>query len=144
MRRVVIAVAAAMSALALAGGASAVSKVAPGHEPFEITCEGLGTITISVQRSENRGAVQIVGLKAHLIPVAFAFSFVNVTEGEVVFSETETLPGHGNQPTITCTAVFFEGPASELPLAPGETLPPGVDPTDVVRLTLTALVIVKP
>jgi hypothetical protein len=143
MRRVLIALAGAASALALASPASAVPKLAPGHEAFEITCTGLGTITISVQRSENRGAVQIVGRKAHLIPVEFEFTLLNVTENEVIFSETETLSGHQNQTTTTCTAVFFEGPAAQLPLEPGEMLPPTVAPTDIVRAFLTVQVIVK-
>ncbi len=128
----------------LAGSASAVSKVAPGHEAFEITCEGLGSITISVQRSENRGAVQIVGRKGHLIPVEFEFTILNLTQDEVVFSETETFRGHRNQATITCTTVLFEGPASELELGPGEELPPDVAPTDILRVVLTAEVILKP
>jgi hypothetical protein len=128
----------------LAPSALAVSKVAPGHEPFEIACEGLGSITISVQRSENRGAVQIVGRKGHLIPVEFEFTILNLTQDEVVFSETETFRGHRNQATITCTTVFFEGPASELELGPGEQLPPDVAPTDILRVVFTAEVILKP
>jgi hypothetical protein len=40
--------------------------------------------------------------------------------------------------------VFFEGPASELPLEEGEELPPEVAPTDIVRLFLTVEVVVKP
>jgi hypothetical protein len=134
--------------LATASTASASGPAAPGKDLFELDCDGLGTITVSAQRSENAsGAVQIVGQQGHLIGVTFEFTFFDVTTDTVVFSESDAV-GHGhahpNQPTSICTVVFFEGPASELPLEEGEELPPEVAPTDIVRLFLTVEVVVKP
>ena len=133
--------------LAVAGTAAASGPAPPGKDLFEVDCEGLGTITVSVQRAEDSsGAAQIVGQRGHLIPVRFDFTLLDVTTGEVIFSEPDAVGNgnaHSNQATTTCTVVFFEGPASEL-LEEGEELPPGVAPTDIVRAVLTVEVVVKP
>jgi len=147
MRRTIFMLAALTAALTVvAGPASAVNWVAPGHVEETIECAGLGTIVISVQRSDNVGAVQIVGQQGLLIPVAFEFALLNLTENTVIFSESGAVGGghaHGNQTTTTCSRVLFEGPASELPLEPGEQLPPTVQPTDIVRAVVTVTVVAK-
>jgi hypothetical protein len=134
--------------LATAGTASASGPAPPGKELFEVDCEGLGTLTVSAQRSENsNGAVQMVGQQGHLLGVSFEFTLFNVTTDTVIESESDAVGGgnaHRNQATTTCTVVFFEGPAAELPLEEGEQLPPGVAPTDIVRASLTLEAVVRP
>lgn len=136
---------AATAAIGLvASTASASGPAAPGKDLVQITCDGLGTITVSVQRGENsNGAGQIVGQKGHGIPVSFTFTLTDVTTSTVIDSET-TATGHGNghpnQPATHCSGVIFEGPASDFF---GPQLPPGVAPTDTIRATIDGFVIVK-
>jgi hypothetical protein len=135
-------VAAAVLAAGLAVGPWVPAQAQPpGHNVETIVCEGLGTIDVSVQRSDNFGAVQIVGTKGHLIPVAFTFTLENLTDDTVLFSETEAKKGHRNQETTQCS-LTFTGTWEELG-EPGEEPPPGVDPTDILQFTLTAKVIAK-
>jgi hypothetical protein len=136
-------VAAAVLAAGLAVGPWAAPAQAqpPGHNVETIECEGLGTIDISVQRSDNFGAVQIVGTTGHLIPVAFTFTLENLTDDTVLFSETEAKNGHRNQATTPCS-LTFTGTWEEVG-EPGEEPPPGVDPDDILQFTLTADVIAK-
>jgi hypothetical protein len=122
------------------------SAAAPhGKEIVQLECEGLGTVTVSVPRSEtNNGAGQIVGAKGHGIPVSFTTTITDVTKGSVLFTESHEVGNghaHRNQPTTKCTssfeataAQFFEG---------GEGLPPGVEPTDLIRGNVEVRVIVK-
>jgi len=49
--------------------------------------------------------------------------------------------GHSNQPATHCSGVLFQGPASDFFDA---ELPPGVAPTDAVRLTIDALAVIMP
>lgn len=137
--------AAALLAAALAVGPLAAPAQAqpPGHEVETVECEGLGTIEISTQRSDNRGAVQIIGTKGHLIPVQFSFSLENLTTGMVLFEETEPLSGksHQNQATTTCS-LSFTGTWDEIG-EPGGEPPPGVEPDDILRVTLTVDVVAK-
>jgi hypothetical protein len=134
----------AVSVLAAASPASASGPAAPGKEILTIDCQGIGTLTVSVQRGENSNGVgQIVGAKGHGIPVRFSFTVLDVTTGDVVFSDTESVGGghaHPNQPTTACSFTEFEGTAAEV--FDGE-LPPGVEPTDVVRGVGTVDVIIK-
>jgi hypothetical protein len=138
-----------MAAAVLATGLGAGSLAAPahagqanGHEVLTITCEDLGTIDVSVQPSEdNWGAVQIVGSSGHLIPVGFTFTLEDLTQGTVVFSETETKNGHRNQATTTCS-FSFSGTFEEIS-EPGDELPPGVDADDLLRITITVEAIAK-
>ena len=137
-------VAAAVLAAGLAvGPLAAPAQAQPGHNVETIVCQGLGTIDISVQRSENRGAVQIIGTNGHLIPVQFTFTLENLTDSTVLFTETEPLRGksHQNQTSTTCS-LTFTGTWDEVG-DPGMPPPPGVDPDDVLRFTLAAEVIAK-
>ena len=103
-------------------------------------------MTVAVPRSEqNNGAAQIVGQRGHFVVVSFTFSAVDVTTDTVLFSDISAVGGghaHPNQATTTCSLVFFDGPASEV-VEPGEELPPGVAPTDILRGVGTAVVIPK-
>jgi hypothetical protein len=141
MRSKWVAAAALSAGLALSPWAAPAQAQPPGHDVETIECEGLGTIDLSVQRSDNWGAVQIVGTTGHLIPVAFTFTLENLTDETVLFSETEAKKGHRNQATTQCT-LSFTGTFEEI-AEPGEEPPPGVDPEDILQFTLTAEVIAK-
>jgi len=116
----------------------------PGKETVEINCAGLGTVTVSVPRPEkSRGAGQLVGQKGHGIATATSFTVTDVTKGTVLFTESHAVGGgkaHRNQPTTQCKATVFEGPASAF--FEGHE-PPGVEPSDVIRASFEAQVIIK-
>ena len=142
---IAVAIAATAGLGGMAASAAASGPAPPGKEVVEFTCEGLGSITVSVPRSENNfGAGQIVGEKGHGIPVSITSTLTDLTTSSVVFSETRQSGhgnGHRNQATTDCKGVFFEGPASEFF---GSELPPGVEGTDTLRGSLDVKVILKP
>ncbi len=117
---------------------------APGKDTIDVTCEGLGTVTVSVARGDdNNGVGQIVGQKGHGIGVAFTFTLTDVTTATVLFSDSGAVGGgnaHPNQATTHCSGVFFEGPASEFF---GTDLPPGVAATDTIRAAFEGEIIIK-
>lgn len=124
--------------------AAASGPAPPGKEVVPLSCEGIGSVTVSIPRPEgSNGAGQIVGMRGHGIPVSITFSVTDLTTGNTLFSET-TIAGkgraHPNQTTTTCTSTLFEGTASEIF---GEELPEGVEETDEVRGTLEIKVIAK-
>ena len=139
---------AASSILASGAAAAPPSKEEgpPGKETIELECEGLGTVKVSVPRPEkSSGAGQVVGQKLHGIPVSIAFTATDVTKGVVLVEETrESGNGHGhpNQTTTACRSTF-EAPAAEFFEEEGEELPEGVLPTDLIRATVEAQVIIK-
>ena len=128
-----------------AAAASASGPAAPGKELVQITCDELGTMTISVQRGENaNGAAQIVDAKGHGIPVDAALTLTDLTTSIVLGNETTATGqgnGHPNQPATHCIGVLFQGSASDFF---GTDLPPGVAPADTVQLTIDGLTIIKP
>jgi hypothetical protein len=118
---------------------------APGKELIQLTCDGLGTITVSVQRGENaNGAGQIVDAQGHGIPVEATLTLTDLTTSTVLGTET-TATGHGNghpnQSTTECSGILFQGPASDFF---GSDLPPGLVPTDTVQLTIDGFASIKP
>src|SRR4029079_10070134 len=122
-------------AMGTVGAASASGPAAPGKELIQLTCEGLGPITVSVQRGEKaNGAGQIVDSKGHGIPVEATLTLTDLTTATVLGTET-TATGHGNghpnQPATHCTGDLFQGSASDFF---GSDLPPDVAPTDTVQL----------
>ena len=136
----------------LASGALAAppseEKEGPGGKEFvEVECEGIGTVTVSVPRPEkSNGAAQVVGQKLHGIPVSFSLTATDVTKGIVLFEETrESGKGHGhpNQTTTLCKATFEVTAAEFFEVEEGGVLPEGVAPTDFIRATIEARVIVK-
>jgi hypothetical protein len=138
-------VAAIAAAAALAGGAVASGPAAPGKQLVDLTCAGLGPVTVSVQRGQNsKGAGQLVDMKGHGIPVKIVFTLTDLTTSTVIDTETQ-LSGHGhghpNQTTTECTGVVFHGSASDFF---GAHLPPGVAPTDTIEASIDAFVILKP
>jgi len=146
MKRILLALAAtAVAAMGvLTGTAAASGPEPPGKEIVELECEGIGPVTVSVQRNEHsQGAGQIVGEKGHGIPVSFAFTLTDVSTGEV-FTEPAEVKGNGhahpNQSTTTCKGLAFEGEAEEIF---GEELPPEIGPGDFVRGEFEAQVIIK-
>lgn len=127
-----------------AAAAPASGPAAPGKELIQVTCDGLGTITVAVQRGENaNGAAQIVDAKGHGIGVDSTYQLTDLTTSTVVATETRATGhgnGHPNQSTTHCTGVLFEGSASDFF---GTDLPQGVAPTDSVQLTIDALAVIK-
>jgi hypothetical protein len=125
--------------------ASASGPAAPGKETVQLTCDGLGTITVSVQRGENaNGAGQIVDTQGHGIPVDATLTVTDLTTALVLGSETTATgqgSGHPNQPATHCSGALFQGTAADFF---GTDLPPGVAPTNTVQLTIDGFAIVKP
>jgi len=128
-----------------AAPASASGPAAPGKELVQLTCDGLGPITVAVQRGENaNGAAQIVDAMGHGIGVEATLTLTDLTTATVVATEV-TATGHGNghpnQTATHCSGVLFDGAASDFF---GTDLPSGVAPADTVQLTIDALAIIKP
>jgi hypothetical protein len=124
--------------------ASASGPAAPGKELLQLTCDGLGPITVSVQRGANaNGAVQITDAAGHGIPVAATFTVTDLTTSAVIESDTSATGhghGHPNQSATHCSGVLFEGPASDFF---DTEFPQGVAPTDVIRFTLDGVAIYR-
>jgi hypothetical protein len=145
-RRLLLGIAATIAASAmLTDGALASGPAPPGKEVIELTCEGIGPVTVSVPRSEHsEGAGQIVGEKGHGIAVALTFTLTDLRTGDVLNSESTARGGghgHPHQATTTCSGVVFEAPASAFF---GEhPLPSGVEPTDIIQGSFTGQIIVK-
>src|SRR5262249_61607913 len=125
-------------AMGASGAASASGPAAPGKELIQLTCEGLGPVTVAVQRGDNaNGAGQIVDAKGHGIPVDAILTLTDLTTATVLATEmTATGNGHPNQPATECTGDLFQGSASDFF---GGDLPPGVAPTDTVQLGFAGL-----
>lgn len=136
---------AAATAGIVAAPASASGPAAPGKELIQLTCDGLGSITVSVQRGENANGVgQIVDAEGHGIPVEATLTLTDLTTSTVLASLTTATGqgnGHPNQLDTHCTGVLFQGPASDFP---GTDLPPSVAPTDTVQLTFDGFAVIKP
>jgi hypothetical protein len=127
-----------------AASASASGPAAPGKEAIQLTCDGLGPVTVLVQRGENaNGAGQIQDMKGHGIPVNAVLTLTDLTTSTVLGTET-TATGHGNghpnQPATHCTGVLFQGPAADFF---GPDLPDGVAPTDTVQLFFDGFAVIK-
>jgi hypothetical protein len=122
------------------------TAVAHGKEIVVLECAGLGKVTVSVPRNEhNNAAGQLVGQKGHGIPVTLTTTITDATTKAVLFTETRNSGkghGHPHQATTLCKSTF-EALASEFFGGPGEELPPGVSPTDLIQGVFEALVIVK-
>ena len=100
---------------------------------------------MSVQRGENsNGAGQIVDSAGHGIPVAATLTLMDTTTSSVLATETTATGngnGHPNQTATHCTAVLFQGSASDFF---GTDLPTGVAPTDTVQLAFDGFAVIKP
>jgi hypothetical protein len=145
-RGLICGVAAAVVGLAVfTGGASASGPAPPGKDVIDLTCVGIGPVTVSVPRSSrNNGAGQLVGRKGHGIPVRFTSTVTDVTKSTVLNTDSSAV-GHGrahrHQTTTTCSGVVFSGPASAF-FGKGP-LPPGVDATDTIEVDIVVDVIAK-
>jgi hypothetical protein len=128
----------------VAASALASGPAAPGKEVVLLTCDGLGTIPVSVQRGENsNGAGQIVDAEGHGIPVDATLTLTDLTTSSVLGTEM-TATGHGNghpnQSATHCSGVLIQASASDFF---GTDLPPGVAPTDTVQLTIDGFAVIK-
>jgi len=125
--------------------ASASGPAAPGKEVILLTCDGLGTIPVSVQRGENaNGAGQIVDANGHGIPVNATLTLTDLTTSTVLATQMPATGhgnGHPNQSATHCSGVLFQGSASDFF---GADLPSGLAPTDTVELTIDVFAIIKP
>src|SRR5262249_1540550 len=144
MRTKLLLLAATLAAGIFAATASASGPGAPGKEALQLTRDGLGPVTVLVQRGDNaNGAGQIKDMKGHGIPVNATLTLTDLTTSTVLDTET-TATGHGNghpnQPTTHCTGILFQGPASDFF---GPDLPDGVAPTDTVQLFFDGFAVVK-
>jgi len=126
------------------GAASASGPAAPGKELIQLTCEGLGPVTVAVQRGENaNGAGQLVDAKGHGIPVDATLTLTDLTTATVLANEmtaTGQGNGHPNQSVTECTGDLFLGSASDFF---GGDLPPGVSPTDTVQLGFDGFAVIQ-
>lgn len=131
-------------AVTFAGVASASGPAAPGKEVIQLTCDGLGLVSVSVQRGENsNGAGQIVDEMGHGIPVSATLVLTDLTTSTVLGTELTATGGgngHPNQPVTHCSGVLFQGSAADFF---GIELPEGVAPTDTVQLTIDALAVIE-
>jgi hypothetical protein len=128
----------------VAAPASASGPAAPGKEVVMLTCDGLGTIPVALQRGDgSNGAAQIVDAKGHGIPVDATLTLTDLTTSTVLGTEM-TATGHGsghpNQLATHCSGVLFQGSASDFF---GPALPPGLAATDTVRLSIDGFAIFK-
>jgi hypothetical protein len=132
---------ATVTAGGVAAPASASGPAAPGKEPIEITCDGLGTTTVSVQRGDGaNGVAQIVDANGHAIPVEATYTLTDLTTATLLGRETRVTGqgnGHPNQPATHCSGVIFQGPASDF----FEDVP--VAPTDTIQFTVEGFAIIK-
>ena len=124
------------------GVASASGPAAPGKELIQLTCEGLGPVTVAVQRGDNaNGAGQIVDAKGHGIPVEATLTLTDLTTATLLGTETTaTGQGHPNQSATECTGDLFLGSASDFF---GNDLPPGVAPADTVQLAFDGFAVIQ-
>jgi hypothetical protein len=133
------------AAMVITAAASASGPAPPGKESVQLTCDGLGEITVAVQRGANsNGAAQIVDAQGHGIPVTATLTLTDLTTSTVLGTETTATgqgSGHPNQPTTHCSGVLFQGSASDFF---GTDLPPGVAPTNTVQLAIDGFAIIKP
>ena len=111
-----------------------------------LSCHGVGDLLVRTNQdrsSDNGGwsSAQIVeGGTGTLIPTSFSFSGYDETTGTDLIDSGALAKGggsgnHQQGPLLTCTQTM-EGALADF-LDPGETPPPGVDPTDTVLLTFT-------
>ena len=137
------ALATALAAGVLAVAASASGPAPPGKELVDQTCDGIGTVPITLTRGDSFGAAQFVDAKGHAIPVVLTVTVTDMTTGTVIDSQFFAVGGghaHSNEATTHCSGVRFEGLASDFF---GTDLPPGVAAGDTIRSSFDGGVIIK-
>ena len=123
-----------------------VGSAAP-RQPQQLNCNGLGVVTVVTAPAKGAqddfAVAQVVG-DGHLIPTAFDYAAFDVTANQQLFSQTVAKGnGNGNHNQQTTACSFTQtGQLSDF-LDPGETPPPGTQPTDSVTVTFTATAVVK-
>ncbi len=137
----VVGIAAAAAAGTVAVPAYAENPAGLGQYTDTYQCDGVGDVAIRTNSTRSEmswGAGKIVsGGSGTLVPTSFTFSAYDETTGAYLF-EPETM-SKGNGTTgpggdlWTCHQ-SMTGTLADL-AEPGEELPPGVDPTDVITVT---------
>ena len=143
MKRLVVAAAVGAAALISVG-----SSVAAPPQPQPLHCDGFGDLQIIVGPAngadQSFGAARIVG-GGHLIPVSFEFSAYDDTAGFPLFDSGLIMKGNGhgnqNQSAVHCTSTET-GTLADF-LQPGDTVPIGGSPSDMVTFTIVANAIPK-
>jgi hypothetical protein len=137
MRRLLAPAIVGLVALVAAGVGNA------GREQQTLTCEGLGTITVTVTTTKNDHSVAWgVGTVSHLlhgIPVSFSGTITDLTTNTVLDSFFQAKgKGNGmhNQQSVTCTSPPETATAGELGI-------PGINPSDVIEFDFSAQVVLK-
>jgi hypothetical protein len=137
MRRLLAPAIVALVALVAAGVGNA------GREQQTLTCEGLGTITVTVTTTKNDHSVAWgVGTVSHLlhgIPVSFSGTITDLTTNTVLdsfFQAKGNGKGMHNQQSVTCTSPPETATAGELGI-------PGINPSDVIEFDFSAQVVLK-
>lgn len=141
---------AGVTAVTLAAACAMAAPAYAATQTQQLDCGGhLITVRVPTDNSSDNGGWSVgqitAGGTGHLIPTSFGFSAFDVTRQTPLFSGTQYKgKGHANhnQQAITCTQTQT-GKLADL-LGPGETPPPGVALTDVVRTTLTVTAVPKP
>jgi len=109
-----------------------------------LTCDTLGTITVTVTNTTNDHSVAWgtgkVSSSLHGIPVSFNGTTTDLTTGTVLGSFFQAKgQGNGmhNQPTVTCTEPAQIGTAADFGIQ-------GVAPTDQIEFDFSVQVALKP
>jgi hypothetical protein len=132
----------AIAALAVAG--IAIPAQAAGRTTQTFTCDGQQVTIQSAygHDGDTWSAAQIVDAGT-LVPVSFEYLAVDETANLVLDDETiQHGTAHAHQSTITCqtSTEFVLGDVTP----PDVVLPPGVEPTDTVRMSFVVTAIPRP
>jgi hypothetical protein len=143
---------AALAAVLVAAGAGVAVSAGSAHAAQSketVSCAGQ-TLEVRVVANKSSsggwGAAHVVsGGTGHLNPTSFSGSFYDVTAGVSLggfYQVKASGNANQNQPSITCTQ-HESGPIEKF-LEPGETLPPGTSPGDIVTFDLTVTAVPHP
>jgi hypothetical protein len=125
-------------------GLLAVGAANAGRIQQQLTCDTLGTITVTVTNTTNDHSVAWgtgkVSSSLHGIPVSFSGTTTDLTTGLVLGSFSQAKgQGRGmhNQQTVNCTEAPQVGTAADFGIQ-------GVAPTDMIEFDFSAQVALKP
>lgn len=123
------------------------AQAAPDHgrTTMDVTCAGQ-TLTVTGppgNDGNNWGAVQVSG-GGHLVLVSLRYSVIDDTAG--IALEDETLShgaAHAQQQQVTCEVTSQQAVLGEL-VDPAFVYPPGTAPTDLLTMSVHAVVVPGP
>lgn len=114
-----------------------------------ITCNGQQLLVrTNDNNSSNHGgwgaAIVVDGGSGHLIPTSFSGTLFDQTTGTTLFTFAQSKGngnGNNNQQALSCTSVQQDTLGNFA--GPGEQLPPGTSPTDMVTFTINVTAVPK-